>query len=94
MQEAEARFVTITASQSGEGLLLAYHWDLDGRLLGFQAESATGAYPSVCDLCPAADWIEREVRDTYAAEFTGRTMEPLLLRQGQQPGVNRKEEAR
>ena len=36
MNAVGARFVTITAYQlPGTGFRLEYHWDLEGRLLGF-----------------------------------------------------------
>lgn len=98
MNEAGARFVTITAFElpPGEGFRLDYHWDLGGKLLGFSfrvAGSAAegGKIKSIFDLCEAADWIEREVHDEYGIEFAGRVCEPLLLREGDQPGVNLRE---
>jgi hypothetical protein len=95
MNIAKARFVTITAYQlpKDEGLRLEYHWDLDGQLLGFpflllgnSPESAK--IESIYDLCEAADWIEREIHEGFAIEFTGREYEPLLLREGDKLGVN------
>jgi len=98
MNEARARFVTITAYQlpGVEGFRLEYHWDLEGRLLGFPfvipGNSPEGAkIDSIYDLCEAADWIEREVHEEYAIGFTGREYEPLLLRSGDKPGVNLRE---
>jgi len=99
MKFARARFITITAYQlpGDEGFRLEYHWDLDGRLLGvpFQVagDSANGArIESIFELCEAADWIEREIHEEYAIDFTGREYEPLLLRKGDAPGVNLREE--
>jgi NADH:ubiquinone oxidoreductase subunit C len=43
-------------------------------------------------MCEAADWIEREIHEEYGIEFTGREYEPLLLRAGDTPGVNLREE--
>jgi NADH:ubiquinone oxidoreductase subunit C len=90
MNEAHARFVTITAYQlpGTEGFRLEYHWDLNGRLLGLPFTIAGSAMESIFDLCEAADWIEREIHEEYAIDFTGRVYEPLLLRQGDIPGVN------
>ena len=42
--------------------------------------------------CEAADWIEREVHEGFAIDFTGRVYEPLLLRAGATAGVNLREE--
>jgi NADH:ubiquinone oxidoreductase subunit C len=45
-------------------------------------------------LCEAVDWIEREIHEGFAVDFMGREYEPLLLRQGDTPGVNLREEAK
>jgi NADH:ubiquinone oxidoreductase subunit C len=98
MNEAHARFVTITAYQlpGAEGFRLEYHWDLEGRLLGLPFTIAGNApegakIDSIFDLCEAADWIEREIHEEYSIDFTGRELEPLLLRQGDETGVNLRE---
>ena len=90
MNEIHARFITITAYQlpKEEGFRLEYHWDLNGRLLGFSFQLTGKSIDSIYDLCEAADWIEREIHEEYALEFTGREYEPLLLRQGETMGVN------
>ncbi len=95
MNEAHARFVTITAYQlpKDEGLRLEYHWDLDGKLLGVPFKLAGDSIESIYDLCEAVDWIEREIHEEYVVEFVGREHEPLLLREGDKPGVNLREEA-
>ena len=94
MNAVRARFVTITAYQlpGNEGFRLEYHWDLKGRLLGFDFTVAGKTTESIFDLCEAADWIEREVHEGFGIEFTGREYEPLLLREGDTPGVNLREE--
>ncbi len=90
MNELHARFITITAYQlpKEEGFRMEYHWDLDGQLLGFSFVLAGKSIESIFDLCEAVDWIEREIHEGFAIEFTGREYEPLLLRQGDTPGVN------
>jgi NADH:ubiquinone oxidoreductase subunit C len=94
MLEVGARFITITAHQLPEqkGFRLEYHWDLDGRVLGFAFEVAGPSTESIYDLCPAADWIEREVFEGFAIKFSGRDLQPLQLRSGENPGVNLREE--
>jgi len=94
MNAAHARFITITAYQlpKEEGFRLEYHWDLDGRLLGFPFEISGNSIESIFDLCEAVDWIEREIHEGFAIEFSGREYEPLLLRAGDLPGVNLREE--
>ncbi len=90
MNSLHARFITITAYQlpKEEGFRLEYHWDLDGQLLGFPFVLTGNSIESIFDLCEAADWIEREIHEEYSLEFTGREYEPLLLRQGDETGVN------
>jgi NADH:ubiquinone oxidoreductase subunit C len=96
MNDAHARFITITAYQlpKDEGLRLEYHWDLDGRLLGLCFKLEERSIASIFDLCEAADWIEREIHEGFDIDFAGREYEPLLLRQGDTPGVNLREEAK
>jgi Ni,Fe-hydrogenase III component G len=96
MNDWKARFVTITCYQlpADQGFRLEYHWDLDGQLLGFPFLLAGNTIESIYDLCEAADWIEREIHEEFALDFTGREYEPLLLRQGDKPGVYLREEAK
>lgn len=90
MHDVGARFVTITAYELPKdgGFRLEYHWDLAGRLLGFPFQLAEKSIDSIYDICEAADWIEREIHEEYIIDFNGRAYEPLLLREGQTPGVN------
>lgn len=86
----DARLITITAMElpDGGGIRLDYHWDLNGTLATVVTKAQDGRIPSILDLCDAADWIEREVHEYFAIEFTGRVCEPLFLRPGVAPGVN------
>ncbi len=90
MKQAEARFITITATElpRNEGFRLEYLWDSEGQLFGFVFSPPAAAVPSIYSICEAANWIEREVHEEYNIEFTGRAYEPLLLREGDAPGVN------
>lgn len=94
MNALMARFVTITTYElpANGGFRLEYHWDLMGRLLGFNIPLTGNAVESIYDLCEAADWIEREVHEEYRIDFTGREYEPLLLREGGVCGVNLQKE--
>lgn len=85
-----ARFITITGMElpEGGGFRLDYHWDLEGQLLSFVTKPEEKTVPSIYDLCPAADWIEREVHEYLAIDFAGRECEPLLLRAGEPVGVH------
>lgn len=95
MNAVGARFVTITAHQlpGSQGFRLEYHWDLEGRLLGFRFQLIDNAIESIYAICEAADWIEREIHEQFAIDFTGRDYEPLLLRPGNKAGVYLREEA-
>lgn len=94
MNALQARFITITAYQlpGDVGTRLEYHWDLDGRLLGFSFTPQANAIDSIYDLCEGVDWIEREVHEGFATDFHNHDYEPLLLRPGNNLGVNLREE--
>lgn len=97
MLAIESRLVAITATeQDDHEIRLDYQWDLNGNLLSYSVATKEKQVPSIVDLSPAADWAERETYEYFAVEFSGRaTMEPLMLRVGQEIGVNlRKEEAK
>jgi NADH:ubiquinone oxidoreductase subunit C len=94
MNEARARFVTITAYQlpGDKGFRLEYHWDLDGQLLGIPFSLTGNTIDSIFDLCAAVDWIEREIHEGFAIDFAGRPYEPLQLLPGTKLGVNLRDE--
>lgn len=94
MNAVGARFITATTYElpGNGGFRLEYHWDLMGRLLGFNFTLPENTIESIYDLCEAADWIEREVHEEYRIDFTGREYEPLLLREGNVCGVNLQKE--
>lgn len=96
MNAAGARFITITAYElpAKAGFRLEYHWDLGGTLLGVPFEIAGNAIDSIFDLLEAADWIEREIHEGFAIDFTGREYVPLQLRPGDAIGVNLHEEVK
>jgi len=85
-----ARLVTITARPAPGGeCRLAYHWDLAGELLNLVTSTHEGTINSIAAICPAADWIEREIHDYFAVDFIGRVdgLDPLVLRPGDSPGL-------
>lgn len=96
LRQKEARFITITAYElpGKGGFCLEYLWDANGQLLGFPFYPPARTMPSIFDICEAVDWIEREIHEEYAIEFSGREYEPLLLRLGDQLGVNLHEVAK
>ena len=88
MIENESRFVTLTVIPEGDGFRFIYHWDVEGELLYVTTPIAGNVATSIVDIWPAADWVEREVRDYYAVEFAGRAeTPPLMLQDGDEPGL-------
>lgn len=89
MVEAGARLATITARPTRSAAhRLFYHWDMEGRILTFSTLTREEAVASISSICPAADWIEREIHDCFAVNFTGRDgLSPLLLRPDDPPGM-------
>jgi hypothetical protein len=85
----QARFVTITARPAPDGeCRIEYHWDLEGRLLTLVTQTRGGRIPSIGLVCPAADWVEREVHEYFAVEFQGRgELPPLMLRRDHPAGI-------
>ena len=93
MNAVGARFITITAYQlpGAEGIRLEYHWDLEGRLLGFpftcsgrnppKAPKSTASTTSAKPPTGSSAKFTRSI----AIDFTGREYEPLLLREGDSP---------
>ncbi len=90
MLSLEARFVAITAMErEDKEIRLDYQWDLDGQLVSFITATSARQIPTIVDLSPAADWVERETHEYFAVNFTGRvnTM-PLMTRAGDAIGIN------
>ena len=88
MVETDARLVTITASRSPESeFRMIYHWDFRGRLLNFVTTTHLTTIPSITSICPAADWIEREIHDYFAVNFAGRELPALVLSEQDRPGI-------
>jgi len=95
MVSLEARFVAITAiERPDKEVRLDYQWDLNGQLLSFIAATTAHRITSIADLCPAADWVERETHEYFAVEFDGReSTKPLMTRAGDPIGINLHKEA-
>jgi len=88
MVEAGARLVTVSACPLDTGeFRLIYHWDVEGSLLNCVAMTSQGALPGIAGICPAADWIELEIHDYYAVNFTGRDLPPLMLNEHDAAGI-------
>jgi len=95
MIRLHARFVAITAAEREDReIRLDYQWDLDGKLLSFTTVTREKKIASIVDLCPAADWVERETYEYFSVEFTGRaSLQPLMTRTGDAVGINLRKEA-
>jgi NADH:ubiquinone oxidoreductase subunit C len=90
-----ARFVAITSTERPDHeIRLDYQWDLNGQLLSFITATAEKRIASITDLCPAADWVERETHEYFAIDYTGReTTRSLMTRDGDRIGINLHKEA-
>lgn len=90
MRLLDARFVAITAiERPDKEIRLDYQWDLKGNLLSFICATSAAQISTIADLSPAADWVEREIHEYFAVEFTGRTStDPLMTRSGDPLGIN------
>jgi Ni,Fe-hydrogenase III component G len=89
MLEQGVRLVTLTGVQTPRGdVRVIYHWDVGGALLSVSTVIKTGGIPTIADIMPAADWVEREIRDYYGLEFSGRAeTPPLMLCGDDEPGL-------
>lgn len=89
MTGIKARLATITARPLEDGSnRLIYHWDLEGTVINLATVTRNNSLPSIANICPAANWIEREIHDYFAVDFTGREdLQPLLLRSDSPSGL-------
>lgn len=86
--QMQARLITITALPADEAeCRLIYHWDFQGNLLHLSTLTQDKSIDSIAAICPAADWIEREIHDLFAVVFNGRETPPLVLRSGDPGGL-------
>ena len=70
------RFASLHATTKGGHLMVRTLLALqEGELRIESAAAATGSVPTIVDLCPAANWDEREAHDLYGVGFDGH--EPL-----------------
>jgi Ni,Fe-hydrogenase III component G len=81
MHEREVRLITLTARPDPDGgYRLIYHWDTGDAVLNIATTVTTeSGAPTIADLIPGADWAEREIRDYYDLDFTGRNATPTLM---------------
>jgi len=89
MLAGDIRLITLTAMLDADGgVRVMYHWDIDGDIVTISTTATDGSIPTISDILPAADWVEREIRDYYALTFEGRAETPtLMLQDGDEPGL-------
>jgi NADH:ubiquinone oxidoreductase subunit C len=90
MLASGARFITINGIELSESseIRLDYHWDLNGELVSVITHTSNSKIAAITDICPAADWIERELHEHMAVDFEGaEPTKPLFLKHGEEPGT-------
>lgn len=81
LAEAEALLSTITAvALPGGETELIYHYRRGQTALNIKTRSSGNSIASITPVCPAANWIEREIHDLYAVEFAGHPNPERLVR--------------
>ena len=91
--ETGARLSTVTAIFKGDETELLYHFALGKISLNLRVTTQNNRIVSITPICLAADWVEREIHDLYAVDFSGhpdlsRFMRPAELEIGyyREPG--------
>ena len=84
LDEFEARFQIATGVDTHDGIEVMYHWALDGEgcVITFRIllDHASLELGSIALMCPAAEWIEREIWELLGIHFKGHPdMRHLLL---------------
>jgi Ni,Fe-hydrogenase III component G len=84
LDEYAARFQIATGVDTPEGYEVMYHWALDDNdcVITFRAvlPHDEPRVDSIAPICPAAEWIEREMWELLGIEFKGHPdMRHLLL---------------
>jgi len=87
LEEIGARLQIATGIDTPDGIEVLYHWALDGDDCVVTVRTLVGrAAPeleSIAELCPAAEWIEREIWELLGVTFRGHPdMRHLLLDDG------------
>ena len=84
LEEFAARLQIATGVDSSDGYEVMYHWALDDEdcvvTIRVTVEHEAPALDSLAVMCPAAEWIEREMWELLGIEFRGHPdMRHLLL---------------
>jgi Ni,Fe-hydrogenase III component G len=83
-EEVGARLQIATGQDTGEDIEVMYHWALDSEdcvvTMCVTVPYAAPQLPSITSVCPASEWIEREMWELLGLEFAGHPdMRHLLL---------------
>ena len=84
LKEMDARLQIATGIDTPAGIEVMYHWALDSEdclvTLRVTLDREAPALDSIAVMCPAAEWIEREMWELLGIEFRGHPdMRHLLL---------------
>ena len=75
LDEFAARLQIATGMDSSDGYEVLYHWALDkeGFVITFRVllDHASAELDSIAVMCPAAEWIEREMWELLGIQFKG-----------------------
>jgi NADH:ubiquinone oxidoreductase subunit C len=86
MKDRQARLSTITATAREDGETdLIYHFICEKTPLNIRVTTTQQSLPSLANLLPAANWIEREIHDLYAVQFEGHPDMRRLTRPPEMP---------
>lgn len=80
----EARFMTLSAVDEGLDLELLYHVDVKGTIATVRVKVPKEEMEvlDISHIAPAAEFIEREVRDLFGVEFVGLKPDKLVVPEG------------
>lgn len=86
MLEQEVRLSTMTGITREDGETdVIYHYAAAGTSINVRVTSQKQHIPSVANILPAANWIEREIKDLYAVQFDGHPDPRRLVRPPETP---------
>ena len=86
MKAFHARLSTVTAVSRADGETdLIYHYFLPQKPINVRITTREQCMPSIATILPAANWIEREIRDLYAVQFAGHPDPRRLVRPPEMP---------
>jgi len=80
----EARFMTLSAVDEGLDIELLYHVDVKGVVVTVRTKIPKEEMETldISHIAPAAEFIEREVRDLFGVEFIGLRPDKLVAPEG------------